>query len=106
MIFTAGVIGWDENEQFVSDDFVDQFRLVLRGTLSILAQDDAGPEHVVRMTWYIVDRDEYASRIKEVGTVYRELMGEHYPCMTVVQVGGLMEQRAQIEIETTAVVPE
>ena len=106
MIFTAGIVGWDENEEFVAHDFVGQFRQVLKNTLAILAQDGAGPEHVVRMTWYVADRDEYVSRLKEVGAAYRELMGEHYPCMAAVQVAALVDPRARIEIETTAVVPE
>ena len=106
MIFTAGVVGWDENEEFVTDDFVGQFRQVLKNTLAILAEDGAGPEHVVRMTWYVADRDEYVSRLKDVGAAYREVMGEHYPCMAAVQVAALVDPRARIEIETTAVVPE
>ena len=106
MIFTAGVVGWDEAEQFVSDDFVGQLRQVLRNTLAILAEDGAGPEHIVRMTWYVADRDEYASQLKEVGAAYREVMGEHYPCMAAVQVAALVDPRARVEIETTAVVEE
>ena len=106
LVFTAGVVGWDERQRFVSDDFVDQFRQVLRNTLAILAEGGAGPEHVVRMTWYVADRDEYVGRLAEVGAAYRELMGRHYPCMAAVEVAALMEPRAKIEIETTAVVPE
>ena len=106
MIFTAGVVGWDETETFVSDDFIGQFRQVLRNTLAILAEDGAGPEHIVRMTWYVADREEYVSQLKEVGAAYREMMGEHYPCMAAVQVAALVDPRARIEIETTAVVPE
>ena len=106
MIFTAGIVGWDEEERFVAEDFVGQFRQVLNNTLAILACDGAGPEHVVRMTWYVADRDEYVSQLKEVGAVWRELMGDHYPCMAAVQVAALIDPRARIEIETTAVVPE
>ena len=106
MIFTAGVVGWDETEQFVAEDFLGQFRQVLKNTLAILAEDGAGPEHIVRMTWYVADREEYVARLKEVGAAYRELMGEHYPCMAAVQVAALVDPRARIEIETTAVVPE
>ncbi|PWG02348.1 RidA family protein [Sphingosinicella humi] len=106
LIFTAGVIGWDTDEQLVSSDVVDQFRQVLLNTLAILAVDGAGPEHVVRMTWYVVDRDDYVANLPRIGAVYRELMGRHYPTMAVVQAAGLVEPGALIEIETTAVVPE
>lgn len=106
LVFTAGIVGWDEEERFVAEDFVGQFRQVLNNTLAILACDGAGPEHVVRMTWYVADRDEYVSQLKEVGAVWRELMGDHYPCMAAVQVAALIDPRARIEIETTAVVPE
>jgi enamine deaminase RidA (YjgF/YER057c/UK114 family) len=106
LIFTAGVVGWDEQERFVATDFVGQFRQVLKNTLAILAEDGAGPEHVVRMTWYVADRDEYVGSMREVGAVYRELMGNHFPCMAAVQVASLVEPEARIEIETTAVVPE
>ena len=106
LVFTAGIVGWDEEERFVAEDFVGQFRQVLNNTLAILACDGAGPEHVVRMTWYVADRDEYVSQLKEVGDVWRELMGDHYPCMAAVQVAALIDPRARIEIETTAVVPE
>ena len=106
LVFTAGVIGWDEEERLVSDDFVGQFRQVLKNILAILAEDGAGAEHVVRMTWYVADRDEYVGSLKEVGRAYRELMGSHYPCMAAVQVAALVEPGAKIEIETIAVVPE
>ena len=106
MVFTAGVIGWDETERFVARDIPGQFRQVLSNTLAILAEDGAGPEHVVRMTWYITDRDAYAAALADIGAIYRELMGRHYPTMAVVQVAGLIERDALIEIETTAVVPE
>lgn len=106
LIFTAGVVGWDEEQRFVSRDFAGQFRQVLKNILAILAEDGAGPEHVVRMTWYVVDRHEYVGSLSEIGAIYRELMGLHYPCMAAVQVAALMEPEARIEIETTAVVPE
>jgi enamine deaminase RidA (YjgF/YER057c/UK114 family) len=105
MIFTAGVIGWDENERIVSPDLAGQFRQVLLNTLAILAEASAGPEHVVRMTWYVVDRDEYVASLPQIGAVYRELMGRNYPAMAVVAVSALVEPEARIEIETTAVVP-
>ena len=106
LIFTAGVVGWDEQQRFVAPDFVGQFRQVLENTLAILAEDGAGPEHVVRMTWYVVDRDEYVGSLREVGAAYREVMGSHYPCMAAVQVAALVEPEARVEIETIAVVPE
>ena len=106
LVFTAGVVGWNEQQRFVSDDFVVQFRQVLANTLAILAEDDAGPEHIVRMTWYVADRDEYVARLREIGAAWREAMGRHYPCMAAVQVAALVEPRAKIEIEATAVVPE
>ena len=106
MVFTAGVIGWDEEEKLVADDLVGQFRQVLANTLAILAEDDAGPEHIVRMTWYVTDRDDYVAKLAGIGTAYREMMGRNYPTMAVVQVAGLVEPGALIEIETTAVVPD
>ncbi len=105
LVLTAGVIGWNSNEEFESDDLVDQIRLTLENTISILAEAGAAPDHIVRMTWYITDRDDYLARQKEVGAVWKEVIGTHYPCMACVQVLSLMEQRAKIEIETTAVVP-
>ena len=106
LIFTAGVIGWDAKERIVAPDLAGQFRQILLNTLAILAEDGAGPEHVVRMTWYVVDRDEYVASLAETGAIYRSLMGKHYPAMAVVQVAGLVEPAARIEIETIAVVPQ
>ena len=106
MVFTAGVVGWDEHERFVATDFTGQFVQVLRNTLAILAEAGAGPEHVVRMTWYILDREEYVASLAAIGAAWRELMGRHYPAMAVVAVAGLVEPVARLEIETTAVVPE
>jgi enamine deaminase RidA (YjgF/YER057c/UK114 family) len=106
MIFTAGVVGWDEDERFVAEDMVSQFRQVLLNTLAILADGEAGPEHIVRMTWYVTDRDEYVGRLAEIGAVYRELIGKNFPAMAVVEVSRLVEPLARIEIETTAMVPE
>lgn len=105
-IYTAGVIGWDESETIVADDLVGQLRQILRNTLGILAAGGAGPEHVVRMTWYVVDLDAYRAGLSEIGAVYRELMGRNFPAMAVVGVSALVEPRALIEIETIAVVPE
>lgn len=106
MLFTAGVVGWDEEERFVAADLPGQFRQVLANTLAILAEGGAGPEHIVRMTWYIVDRGAYLAALPEIGAVYRELVGKNFPTMAVVEVSGLIEAEALIEIETTAVVPE
>jgi enamine deaminase RidA (YjgF/YER057c/UK114 family) len=105
LLFTAGVIGWDETEKIVAADLAGQFRQILLNTLTILAEDGARPEHVVRMTWYVVDLDEYRSALPEIGATYKELMGRNFPAMAVVQVSGLVEPEARIEIETTAVVP-
>ena len=106
MIFTAGVVGWDEREQFVASDLPGQLAQVLRNTLAILAEDGAGPEHIVRMTWYVTSRDSYIAHVAEIGAVYREIVGKHFPAMAVVEVSALIEPSALIEIETTAVVPE
>ena len=104
MVFVAGVVGWDENEEFQSDDLVEQFRQVLLNTKAIMAEGGAGPEHMVRMTWYITDKQEYLARLREVGQAYRDVMGKNYPAMACVEVSGLMEDRAKIEIETTCVI--
>jgi enamine deaminase RidA (YjgF/YER057c/UK114 family) len=106
LVFTAGVIGWDETETIVSDTLAGQFEQVLKNTLAILAEAGAGPEHVVRMTWYITDRDEYVAGLREIGAAWRALMGAHYPAMAVVAVTALVEPRAKVEIETIAVVPD
>jgi enamine deaminase RidA (YjgF/YER057c/UK114 family) len=106
MIFTAGVIGWDAEERIVSPSLAGQFEQVLRNTLAILAEGGAGPEHVVRMTCYVTDRDEYVASLPEIGAAWRALMGRHYPAMAVVAVTALVEPAAKVEIETTAVVPE
>ena len=106
MIFTAGVVGWDERENFPSHRLVDQFAQTLRNTLAILAEDGAGPEHIVRMTCYITDRTEYISQRDELAPVWKSIMGTNYPAMALVEVSALLESAALIEIETTAVVPE
>ena len=106
MIFTAGVVGWDEHESFPSYHLHEQFAQALRNTLAILAEDGAGPEHIVRMTCYVLDRDDYLSSRDEIGAVWREIMGPNYPAMALVEVKRLVESAALIEIETTAVVPE
>ncbi|MEC9454163.1 MAG: RidA family protein [Pseudomonadota bacterium] len=106
MVFVAGLIGWDENSEFQSDDFIAQTAQALKNTVAVLAEAGAGPEHVTRMTWYITDKQEYLSRGRELGEVYRDVMGRHYPAMAMVQVAGWLEARAKGEIETTAVVPQ
>jgi len=104
-IFVAGMIGWDEQGVFQSDDLVDQLRQVLTNTKAVMAAGEAEPKHMVRMTWYITDKKDYSSRLKEIGTAYRNVMGRNYPAMACVQVLALMEDRAKIEIETSCVVP-
>lgn len=105
MVFTAGVIGWNEQEVFESVDLIGQFRQAITSTLEILEEAGAKPEHIVRMTWYVTDREEYSKNLKEIGAVWRELLGKVYPCIACVQVAGLIEKQAKIEIETTAVIP-
>ena len=104
LVFVAGQVGWDKSQRF-PETLLEQLRNALANTLAILAEAGAGPEHVVRMTWYVCDKREYLSRLREIGLVYRELMGRSYPAMAVVEVKGLVEEGALLEIETTAVVP-
>ena len=106
LIATAGVVGWNEKEEFETDDLAGQFRQVLVNTLAILAEDGAGPEHIVRMTWYVTDLPAYRNSLPAIGAAYRELIGKNFPAMAVVGVTGLVEPKAKIEIETIAVVPE
>jgi enamine deaminase RidA (YjgF/YER057c/UK114 family) len=106
LIFTAGIIGWDEEERLVAPDLPGQLRQILLNTLAVLAEDGAGPEHVARMTWYVVDVAEYRAGLAEIGAIYKAIMGRNYPAMAVVEVSGLVEPGARIEIETIAVVPE
>jgi enamine deaminase RidA (YjgF/YER057c/UK114 family) len=106
MIFTAGVVGWDENESFPDYTLAGQFARALMNTLEILAQDGAGPQHIVRMTCYIIDRADYLRSTDEIGAAWREIMGRNYPAMALVEVKGLVESAALVEIETTAVVPD
>ena len=106
LIFVGGQIGWDAHQQFHSDDFIDQCAQTLRNVLSVLQQVKAGPEHMVRMTWYVVDRNEYNSRLGELGKVYREVLGKNFPAMTCVEVSKLIEPRAKVEVEVTAVLPD
>jgi enamine deaminase RidA (YjgF/YER057c/UK114 family) len=106
LVFVAGQIGWDTTGRVVSDDLVEQLRQTLENTLAVLREAGAGPEHVTRMTWYVTDRREYLARARELGEVYRALMGRHYPAMAVVEIKALIEDRAKVEIEATAVVPK
>lgn len=106
LVFVGGQIGWNGKQQFETDDFIAQTRQALLNILAVLREADAGPEHMVRMTWYILDRDEYAARLKELGAVYREVIGRNFPTMSCVEVSRLIEARAKVEIEVTAVVPD
>jgi enamine deaminase RidA (YjgF/YER057c/UK114 family) len=105
IVVTGGVVGWDVMGNF-PPDFAAQARQTFSNILAILAEGGAGPQHIVRLTWYVVDLDEYRASLKELGRAYRETFGANYPAMAVVQVAGLVEAAAKIEIEATAVVPE
>ena len=105
-VFVGGQIGWNAQQQFETDDFIAQTRQTLQNVMAVLKEAGAGPEHMVRMTWYVIDRDEYNARLKELGGVYREVIGKHFPAMTCVEVAALMEARAKVEIEVTAVIPD
>ncbi|MGN6516033.1 MAG: RidA family protein [Rhizomicrobium sp.] len=105
MVFVAGQIGWDEHEKFPSSDFAAQCRQALLNTLAVLKEAAAGPEHIVRMTWFVTSRDDYMGSLAQLGAAWKELMGRNYPTMAVIIVSGLVEKEAKIEIETTAVIP-
>jgi enamine deaminase RidA (YjgF/YER057c/UK114 family) len=105
-VFVAGQVGWDNAAaQFRTNDLVGQVRQALVNIVAVLAEAGAGPEHIVRMNWYLADRNEYLARIAEIGRAYREVIGKHYPAMTALQVGGFVEPSAKVEIEVTAVLP-
>ena len=104
-VFVSGMIGWDAEGRFQTDDFVGQARQALANIVAVLREAGAGPEHIVRMTWYVLDRREYLDAGAALGAAYRDVIGRHYPTMSAVQVAGLMEERARVEIEVTAVVP-
>jgi enamine deaminase RidA (YjgF/YER057c/UK114 family) len=106
MVFVSGIVGWNAQGEFASHDFVAQVRQALLNIVEILDQAKAKPEHIARMTWYVLDKNEYMATAKEMGVAYREIIGRHYPAMTVVEVSGLVEAHARVEIEVTAVVPE
>ncbi|WP_457351851.1 RidA family protein [Roseateles sp. P5_D6] len=106
-VFVAGQIGWNERCEFDSDDFIAQVRQTLLNIRAVLAEAGAAPEHIVRMTWYLIDKREYIARGREVGQAYRDVLGRDYGiAMSAVQVSALMEDRAKVEIEVTAMVPE
>ena len=105
-VFVAGMIGWNAEQRFDSDDFVAQVRQALANVVTVLAQAGAAPRHITRMTWYLTDKREYLARSREVGAVFRELIGDYAIAMTAVVVAALIEDRAKVEIEVTAVVPD
>ncbi len=104
MVFVAGQVGWNEQEEFTSDAIEDQIRQALKNILAILKEAGAGPEHIVRMTWFVTHRQEYLDKQKEVGAAYREVMGNVYPVMSLIGIAGLIEHGAKVEIEATAVI--
>ncbi|MGC3987917.1 MAG: RidA family protein [Pseudorhodoferax sp.] len=106
LVCVGGQIGWNAAQQFESDDFIDQTAQALANVVAVLREAGAGPEHIVRMTWYVTDRAEYLRRQRELGQAYRTHIGRHFPAMSCVEVGALMEARAKVEIEATAVLPD
>ena len=104
-VFIAGQIGWDAEQRFASDDFAEQTDQALANIVAVLAEAGGRPEHIVRLTWYITDKREYLANLKAVGAAYRRHIGRHFPTMTMVQVVALIEDRAKVEIEATAVLP-
>ena len=105
-IFLSGMIGWDAQGKIVSPHFAAQVRQALHNIVTVLAEGGAKPEHVVRMNWYVLDKNEYVAAHEKIGVIYREIFGRHFPAMTAIQVAGLVEDGARVEIEVTAVVPE
>ena len=106
MVFVAGQVGWDARQRIVGEDFVAQAKQALQNIVAVLAEGGARPEHIVRMTWYVVDRREYLECARELGAAYRDVIGRHYPAMSAIEVAGLVEEGARVEIEATAVVPD
>jgi enamine deaminase RidA (YjgF/YER057c/UK114 family) len=106
MIFISGQIGWDSNGRFSSDDLTGQTAQALRNIVRVLKEAQAEPRHLVRLTWYVLSRDAYIREARDIGAAYREILGKHFPAMSVVEVRGLVEQRALVEIEATAVIPD
>ena len=105
-VFVSGMVGWDARGKMVCQDFVGQARQALRNIVAVLSEANAKPEHIVRMNWYVIDKKEYVGAYKQLGVVYREIIGRHYPAMTAVQVVSLIEDAARVEIEAIAVVPD
>ena len=105
MVFTGGIIGWNADQEFETDDFVGQVEQALKSIVEVLACAGARPEHLVRLTWYVTDKREYLANLKELGRAYKAVIGRHYPAMALVQVVALVEDRAKVEIEATAVIP-
>ena len=105
-VLVSGMVGWNAQAEFIAKDFSGQVRQALLNIVEVLKEAEARPEHIARMTWYVLDKKEYMAAAKEIGIAYREIIGRHYPAMTVVEVSGLLEQDARLEIEVTAVVPE
>lgn len=105
-VYVSGMIGWDAQGAFHTDDFAGQVRQALLNIVAVLAEAGALPEHIVRMTWYVLDKKEYVAAYPQIGLAYKEIIGKHYPSMTAVQVAGLIEDRARVEIEVTAVLPD
>ena len=106
LVFVAGQIGWNARGEFETDDFVGQFRQCLKNIVAVLAEAGAEPAHITSMTWYFIDKQDYLTNLKAIGAAYREVIGRHYPAMTAMQVVALIEDRAKIEIQAMAVVPE
>ena len=106
VVFVGGQVGWDGQCRFASDDFAAQARQALANVVAVLAEAGGKPEHIARMTWYVTDKREYVAAYKSIGEAYREIMGRHYPAMTAVEVRALVEDRAKVEIEATAVIPD
>ncbi len=105
-VCVSGMIGWDEQGQFHSDDFTAQVRQALHNIVTVLAEAQARPEHIVRMTWYVTNKHDYLAAYQGIGQAYREIIGRHYPAMTAIEVQALIEDRAKVEIEVTAIVPD
>ncbi|MBX9776152.1 MAG: RidA family protein [Xanthobacteraceae bacterium] len=105
IVFVAGQVGWNASQQFDTDDFVAQTRQALENVVAIVQEAGGTPRHIARLTWFITDKDEYLSRLTEIGEAYRSVMGKHFPAMTMVQVVALIEDRAKVEIEASAVLP-
>lgn len=105
LVFISGQIGWNGQCEFETDDFAGQAKQALQNVMAVLAEAKGKPEHIMRMTWYVVNKEEYVASYRDLGQIYREFMGSHYPAMTAIQVEALIEDRAKVEIEVTAVIP-